>query len=315
MKTKKGMTLIEIVISLGIYALLALLLTEIMSVVNSTMRATNQLNNRLSFQSNIADNQLTAQAARGESGDPESRSFALDMFYGDVDPATGDLISETHIGEDGSETLTFNEWTVMAPVDEEGNPREVFGVNYVQDINYKFMTYEYPTEDLHNVEDFGFLVEVFLVPYIDDEGTMTANQKRNAIITAKDFIDQVDSVVIEGELIDEEQDNHDTPHFRSGDSNVFTGFRDALSGATREEEKNIVREGYANIPDGAINRGVVADASVIDRLTINTSTPVFFQIMNRAKNAGDLDAIGAPDEISNFDESGTRSLTVHYLDS
>ena len=61
MKSKrklKGMTLIEVVISIGIYAVIALLLTEIMSLVNATMKATNQLNRRLAYESKFADNML-----------------------------------------------------------------------------------------------------------------------------------------------------------------------------------------------------------------------------------------------------------------
>lgn len=61
MKSKrklKGMTLIEVVISIGIYAVIALLLTEIMSLVNATMKATNQLNRRLAYEAKFADNML-----------------------------------------------------------------------------------------------------------------------------------------------------------------------------------------------------------------------------------------------------------------
>lgn len=59
-KRLKGMSLMEIVISMAIYGILALLIVEVMSVVNSTMRSTTQLNTRLSYESKFADNQLTA---------------------------------------------------------------------------------------------------------------------------------------------------------------------------------------------------------------------------------------------------------------
>lgn len=55
----KGMTLIEVVISIGVYAVIALLLTEVMSLVNATMKATNQLNRRLAYEAKFADNLLT----------------------------------------------------------------------------------------------------------------------------------------------------------------------------------------------------------------------------------------------------------------
>ena len=58
-KRLKGMTLMEIVVSMAIYGMLALLVVQIMLVVNSTMRATTQLNTRLSYESKFADNQMT----------------------------------------------------------------------------------------------------------------------------------------------------------------------------------------------------------------------------------------------------------------
>ena len=58
-KRLKGMTLMEIVVSMAIYGILALLVVQIMLVVNSTMRATTQLNTRLSYESKFADNQMT----------------------------------------------------------------------------------------------------------------------------------------------------------------------------------------------------------------------------------------------------------------
>lgn len=61
MKTKrklKGMTLMEVVVSLAVYAVIGLLIAEIMTLVNATMKATNQLNRRLSYEAKFADNLL-----------------------------------------------------------------------------------------------------------------------------------------------------------------------------------------------------------------------------------------------------------------
>lgn len=61
MKTKrklKGMTLMEVVVSLAVYAVIGLLIAEIMTLVNATMKATNQLNRRLSYEAKFADNFL-----------------------------------------------------------------------------------------------------------------------------------------------------------------------------------------------------------------------------------------------------------------
>lgn len=45
----------EVIVALAIYAVLALLLTEIMTLVNSTMRSTTHLNRRLAYESKFAD--------------------------------------------------------------------------------------------------------------------------------------------------------------------------------------------------------------------------------------------------------------------
>lgn len=60
----KGMTLIEVVISIAVYAVIGLLLTEVMSLVNATMKATNQLNRRLSYEAKFADNLLLSDGSR-----------------------------------------------------------------------------------------------------------------------------------------------------------------------------------------------------------------------------------------------------------
>ena len=64
MKKKKGMTLMEIIVSCAIYAMFSLLICEVMTLVNSTMKATNQLNRRLSYESKNADNLVTTETQR-----------------------------------------------------------------------------------------------------------------------------------------------------------------------------------------------------------------------------------------------------------
>ncbi len=62
----KGMTLMEIIVSMAVYGVLALLLVEIMSCVNGTMQVTNQLNKRLAYEAKFADNRRTVD----EVGNP-----------------------------------------------------------------------------------------------------------------------------------------------------------------------------------------------------------------------------------------------------
>lgn len=232
MKTKKGMTLVEIVISLGIYALLALLLTEIMAVVNSTMRATNQLNDRLSYQSKFADNMITSGASenRTETGG----ALGLSMSYGHVVDADGTLdesggtINMDSVGN----ALEYHEWVIGAPVDADGNPREVAGINYAEDINYKFVTYQYPGEHRAELTHQGFRVRLVLMPYIDD-GTLTDREKVIAMDKAKDFIKTVDKIVIEGSILDPEADNEEVAHPLEGTLHEYWDF----SGDMTDEEK------------------------------------------------------------------------------
>lgn len=64
-KRLKGLTLIEIVVSMAIYGVLALLLVEIMTCVNHTITATTQLNKRLAYEAKYADNRQTTVDADG----------------------------------------------------------------------------------------------------------------------------------------------------------------------------------------------------------------------------------------------------------
>lgn len=72
----KGMTLMEVVISIGVYAVIALLLTLIMSLVNQTMKATNQLNRRLSYEAKFADNLMINDGHEDFAGTPITVTFS-----------------------------------------------------------------------------------------------------------------------------------------------------------------------------------------------------------------------------------------------
>lgn len=61
----KGMTLMEIVVSLAIYSVIALLLVQIMTTVNTVMRTTTMLNTRLAYEAKHADNRITDSDGKG----------------------------------------------------------------------------------------------------------------------------------------------------------------------------------------------------------------------------------------------------------
>lgn len=94
----KGMTLMEIVVSMAVYGVLALLLVEIMSCVNGTMRITNQLNKRLAYEAKFADNRLTKEVT--EEGERtltgEVRDLSIIYNKADYDPVndTGRIYPE-----------------------------------------------------------------------------------------------------------------------------------------------------------------------------------------------------------------------------
>ena len=81
MKTKrklKGMTLMEVVVSLAVYAITGLLLAEIMTLVNATMKATNQLNRRLTYEAKFADNLLLSDGVTSFTNNPISATLSED---------------------------------------------------------------------------------------------------------------------------------------------------------------------------------------------------------------------------------------------
>ena len=65
-KTLKGVSLMEVVVSIAVYGVISLLLAEIMGCVNNMMTFTNHLSERIAVEGKIADNQETsASSSRG----------------------------------------------------------------------------------------------------------------------------------------------------------------------------------------------------------------------------------------------------------
>lgn len=61
-KKLKGMTLIEIIIALAVFAMLGVLLVTASNVINAHIRATNNLNRKVTVQGPIAEAKNTADA-------------------------------------------------------------------------------------------------------------------------------------------------------------------------------------------------------------------------------------------------------------
>ena len=149
---RKGMTLLEVIISIAVYAVLALLLAEIMTLVNSTMRSTEQLNKRLSYEAKFADNlnivnsdgtqfdKLTENVG-GANVPAVKVSIRYDVKETDKVRSDGQVVSITAdanktIARDLSNNqLRASEYTT--DYDETSN-----GTHYHDNTNYRFMTFD-----------------------------------------------------------------------------------------------------------------------------------------------------------------------------
>lgn len=154
MKKQKGMTLVEIVVSMAIYGLLALLLTEIMTCVNASMRATNQLNTRLSYEAKFADNQLTSGA---------NANFSLNRHNFVINYNNG----TQRINEDNR--MQAFEWTTNM-FDET-----IVGERYATDINYRFMKFAHEGADLSEYPGANYRLILRPVAYFSDDPHVLAN--------------------------------------------------------------------------------------------------------------------------------------------
>ncbi len=181
MKKVKGMTLFEIVISMGVYALLALLLAEIMSVVNNTMTATNQLNERMAFQAKFADNKMTNGANLNTTGH-------LTVSYGDNDTTVGSF--NRMFEDDDTSELQFNEYSGIYT-----HASSDAAVTSVEEVNFRFMTFRYREEETAEYPGLAFSMHVMLLPYTQADG-LTVAQERDAQAKADAIIKTARKIVI-----------------------------------------------------------------------------------------------------------------------
>lgn len=128
MKAKKGMTLIEIIVSMAIYAVIAMIIVNIMTSVNALMESTTQLDERLSYEAKYADNLLTSDD-QGHDYTASVQRVNYEIMY-DIN-ASG---NGKRINSSGSDRAAF-EYT--ADYDDPN----ILGVNYHDNVNYRFMTF------------------------------------------------------------------------------------------------------------------------------------------------------------------------------
>ncbi len=175
MKKQKGMTLMEIVISIAIYGVLALLVTEIMTTVNATMRATSQLNDRLAFESKFADNNMTKDST-GNPFQATNVEYSVDYSYAGSIDFTYNHGSNGRVGDTTRSAIEYR---------MDYHDPTIVGTNYAQNVNYRFMTFDKVAMDPSTCPDGSFQVRVRFVPYFSDNVPATEEAKKAAITSAK----------------------------------------------------------------------------------------------------------------------------------
>lgn len=177
MKKQKGMTLIEVIISIAIYGIMAMLVTEIMTLVNATMRATDQLNDRLSFEAKFADNLQTTD----DEGNTLTRQGVTFQVRYDNDSRVV-----------GADPLNPNPWTAALEYTAPYDNSSVVGTRYSENVNYRFITFDHVSSNHSSFPGENFFVYIRPVPYFTDEaGTLTDTEKQNAIAQANAAISQI----------------------------------------------------------------------------------------------------------------------------
>jgi len=171
----------EIIISIAIFGLLALLAGEIMTSMNMVMRATDQINDRLSYETKFADNMQTKDA----SGTPfASTGITYSISYGG-----------TPLG--GSKTALEYRMNYDDP--------RASGSGYVAgDVNYRFMSFEKVDTHVSTTYEPNFKVIVRFVPYFSDAIPSNNATAKAEIQKAQKLLDSVNDIKVtmkNGELL------------------------------------------------------------------------------------------------------------------
>lgn len=204
MKKQKGMTLMEIIVSCAIYAMFALLIAETMTLVNSTMRATNQLNRRLSFEGRNADNMVTTDLSAIRNS--ETRHVNYQIRY------DGSWSGSSWTGPTKYVAVNPNASASSYSVYDSANARNnkdgleyvanyddsaVVGTRYNQNVNYRFMTFDKVVLTPEGWPGNVFEVNIQLVPYFtSDDSTLTDAEKQNAIAKANQNLSKMETMDI-----------------------------------------------------------------------------------------------------------------------
>lgn len=191
MKKQKGMSLMEIIISCAIYAMVAMLIAETMTLVNTTMLATNQMNRRLSYEARFADNIITSDGGVGLNRRTVSYQIRYDNDrYVRVNPTAHDasMYSNTN-ANDARNIRTGDEYRTNF------NDPQIVGTAYNSGIDYRFMSFEVLNRETGDAPD-QFSVIVRIVPYFTfEDASKSELEKRNALNIWNSTVGNLSSIV------------------------------------------------------------------------------------------------------------------------
>lgn len=147
-KKLKGLSLMEIIISIAVYAIIALLMAEIMGCINATMTSTSRLNERLDSEALLVDNKET---------NPGSTPFR--------NPNRVNVIA--HIGDRTSAGLALDQGTELIPATSSEDDRIAFGDNQ-NSTHFRFMDFDNRDLDITFNPDTTFTFKIKLTHALDD---------------------------------------------------------------------------------------------------------------------------------------------------
>lgn len=292
-KTLKGMTLMEVIVSLFIYALLGLLLMEIMSVVNTTMTSTNQLNERLSFEAKFADNQIVTRATQGAGG-------TLNITYG-TNGGSGytpaGTIGEAAPGGTRVETR-FNEYTARYT-----NPNLNGAIDYSEDINFRFITYTTQAQQ-DQWPGFAFNMHLMIVPFLNRDGLSDA-EKEQAQSRATTFMGLIDRIEVTA------LDNNTPRQSHLIDENNLPGQVENQTAPVYWPDNTRVLADSAAESQALVNMWIQDE----NRWNPNGTTPLHFPIENLTARSGET-RIQVSNDPNVVEESGGNgyNVVVSFID-
>lgn len=183
-KKLKGLSLMEIIISIAVYAIIALLMAEIMGCINATMTSTSRLNERLDSEALLVDNKDT---------NPGSTPYR--------NPNRVNVIA--HIRDSSSAGLALDQGTELIPATSSEPGRIEFGDNQ-NSTHFRFMSFTNRNLNITLDPNARFTFKIKLTQNLDDASfaALPDNDKRKVIGIDKvvvsstaGMIDDADNIV------------------------------------------------------------------------------------------------------------------------